>query len=168
MRAATRSSFSGVRPVSTVVAPSSASASAAASPMPLPAPVIQAIFPASLGMDVSPRCVLACAALNVFACARAREEAAMATVLTEQGEMTLSATNGLWLSADDAERATGWTLKPEGMCQDDVCVPLPVHEGASMWQRSGGCSADPWWAMRPATHGCLAPVPTSATPRLPG
>ena len=53
----------------------------------------------------------------------------MATVLTEQGEMTLSATNGLWLSADDAERATGWTLKPEGMCHDDVCVPLPVHDG---------------------------------------
>ena len=62
----------------------------------------------------------------------------MATVLTEQGEMTLAATNGLWLSADDAERATGWTLKPEGMCQDDICVPLPVHDGrvdvAAFWR----------------------------------
>ena len=62
----------------------------------------------------------------------------MATVLTEHGEMTLAATNGLWLSADDAERATGWTLKPEGMCQDDVCVPLPVHDGrvdvAAFWR----------------------------------
>jgi hypothetical protein len=62
----------------------------------------------------------------------------MATVLTEQGEMTLVATNGLWLSADAAERATGWTLKPEGMCQDDVCVPLPVRDGrldvAAFWR----------------------------------
>ena len=62
----------------------------------------------------------------------------MATVLSDQGEMTLAATNGLWLSADDAERATGWTLKPEGMCHDDVCVPLPVREGrvdvAAFWR----------------------------------
>ena len=62
----------------------------------------------------------------------------MATVLTEQGEMTVAATNGLWLSADDAECATGWTLKPEGMCRDDVCVPLPVHDGrvdvAAFWR----------------------------------
>jgi hypothetical protein len=62
----------------------------------------------------------------------------MATVLTEQGEMTLDATNGLWLSTSDAERVTGWTLKPEGMCQDDVCVPLPAHDGrvdvAAFWR----------------------------------
>jgi hypothetical protein len=81
---------------------------------------------------------LAHAALNVFACMRAREEAAMATVLTEQGEMTVAAANGLWLSAADAERATGWTLKPQGMCQDDVCVPLPVRDGlvdvAAFWR----------------------------------
>ena len=65
----------------------------------------------------------------------------MATVLTEQGEMTLAATNGLWLSGADAERATGWTLKPEGMCEDDVCVPLPVRDGridvAAFWQLLG-------------------------------
>ena len=64
----------------------------------------------------------------------------MATVLTEQGEMTVAATNGLWLSADDAERATGWTLKPEGMCQDDVCVPLPQSR-ARRPRRCGGVLA---------------------------
>jgi hypothetical protein len=44
----------------------------------------------------------------------------------------------LWLSGSDAERATGWTLKPEGMCRDDVCVPLPVRDGrvdvAAFWR----------------------------------
>ena len=65
----------------------------------------------------------------------------MATVLTEQGEVTLAETNGLWLSAEDAERATGWSLKPEGMCRDDLCVPARVHDGrvdlAAFWRRLG-------------------------------
>jgi hypothetical protein len=63
----------------------------------------------------------------------------MATVLTEHGEMTLAATDGLWLSTSDAERATGWTPKPEGMCQDEMCVPMPTREGrvdvAAFWRK---------------------------------
>ena len=65
----------------------------------------------------------------------------MTTVLTEQGDLTLAATDGLWLSAEDAERETGWTLKPEGMCQDDLCVPIQVRDRrvdvAAFWRRLG-------------------------------
>jgi hypothetical protein len=68
----------------------------------------------------------------------------MAIVLTDTGETTVTATNDLWLSADDAERATGWMLKPEGMCQAELCVPLPaaaVRDGridvAAFWQLLG-------------------------------
>jgi hypothetical protein len=73
----------------------------------------------------------------------------MATVLTETGEATVAATNGLWLTADDAARATGWTLKPEGMCQADLCVPLPVDA-----MRDGRIDVAAFWQLldRPVVH----------------
>jgi len=68
----------------------------------------------------------------------------MTTILTSSGEFTADATNGLWLAAADAARVTGWTLKPEGMCRDDQCVPLPsTATGAgrvdvnAFWRRLG-------------------------------
>jgi len=68
----------------------------------------------------------------------------MATILTEAGEQVVTAVDGLWLTAADAERVTGWTLKPEGMCRDDACVPLPASatqdgrvDVAAFWQRLG-------------------------------
>lgn len=65
----------------------------------------------------------------------------MTTVLTEQGDLTLAPTDGLWLSAQDAERVTGWTLKPEGMCQGDLCMPMPVRDRqvdlAAFWRLLG-------------------------------
>jgi hypothetical protein len=73
----------------------------------------------------------------------------MATVLTESPETTVAATNGLWLSADDAERATGWMLKPEGMCQAALCVPLPADA-----VRDGRVDAAAFWQLlgRPVAH----------------
>ena len=65
----------------------------------------------------------------------------MPTILTDAGELAVAATDGLWLSTEDAERATGWTLKPEGMCRDDLCVPMPVQDGridaAAFWRHLG-------------------------------
>lgn len=51
----------------------------------------------------------------------------MITVLTETTQLQCDATPGdaLWLSAEDAAAATGWQLKPEGLCKDDVCTPVP-------------------------------------------
>ena len=48
----------------------------------------------------------------------------MAIVLSDTGENQVTAINGLCVSPVDAERVTGWTLKPEGMCRDEICVPL--------------------------------------------
>ncbi len=30
----------------------------------------------------------------------------------------------LWIPLDELEQATGWTAKPEGMCREEVCVPM--------------------------------------------
>ena len=49
----------------------------------------------------------------------------MTTVLVDAGDFTVNAAEGLLLTSDDAERISGWTLKPEGMCRDMVCAPLP-------------------------------------------
>jgi hypothetical protein len=48
----------------------------------------------------------------------------MVAVLTDWGEFTVAASGGLRVSPTDAETISGWTLKPEGMCRDDLCVPL--------------------------------------------
>jgi hypothetical protein len=45
----------------------------------------------------------------------------------------VAAGDDLWLSAGTLAAATGWDLKPEGLCRDDVC--LPAAPGTSL--RSG-------------------------------
>jgi hypothetical protein len=65
----------------------------------------------------------------------------MAIVLSDAGEATVDAADGLWLTGPDAERAICWALKPEGMCRDDLCVPTPMREGrvdvAAFWSSLG-------------------------------
>ena len=55
----------------------------------------------------------------------------MPTLLTDQGVRKVPsgrvAGDDLWLSARDVESATGWSLKPEGLCKGDTCVPVPPH-----------------------------------------
>lgn len=38
----------------------------------------------------------------------------------------------LWLSAADLERASGWTLKPEGFCKGETCVPVAPGRAAEL------------------------------------
>jgi hypothetical protein len=51
----------------------------------------------------------------------------MTTILTPTEEHAVATRDGLWMSAADAERVTGWALKPQGMCRGDLCVPLPAQ-----------------------------------------
>ncbi len=69
----------------------------------------------------------------------------MTTILTPTDEYSVAARDGLWMSAKDAEKVTGWTLKPEGMCRAELCVPLPGAavkgkdvDVAAFWTKLGG------------------------------
>ena len=73
----------------------------------------------------------------------------MATVLSDTGEFSVNAANGLCVTAADAQRATGWTLKPEGMCRGDICVPLRLK-----MMRDGRIDLAAFWRLlgNPVVH----------------
>jgi hypothetical protein len=69
----------------------------------------------------------------------------MTKILTPTDEFEIKTHDGLWMSAADAERVTGWTLKPEGMCRAEACVPLPADavkgkdvDVEAFWTKLGG------------------------------
>jgi hypothetical protein len=33
----------------------------------------------------------------------------------------------LWLTLAELKSVSGWELKPEGVCKDEICVPVPEH-----------------------------------------
>jgi hypothetical protein len=43
----------------------------------------------------------------------------------------------LWIPLDELERSTGWTAKPEGVCRDEVCVPVPASRKADWLDGEG-------------------------------
>ena len=68
----------------------------------------------------------------------------MAEILTDWGEFKVSAEPGLRVLPADAEKVSGWILKPEGMCRDELCVPLSADarrggkiDLAAFWQTLG-------------------------------
>jgi len=72
----------------------------------------------------------------------------MTTVLYAQSELTCGSARAdgddLWLSPTDLEAATGWFMKPEGLCKDSVCVPIPPAR-AERFARDGMINVAEAW-----------------------
>jgi hypothetical protein len=51
--------------------------------------------------------------------------------------VALEASPDLWVTIADLTRVTGFVLKPEGVCRDEVCFPLPkARKGEFLTKRS--------------------------------
>ena len=72
----------------------------------------------------------------------------MATILTEAGATDVAgaeaADESLWLPIEDVTRATGWTMKPEGLCRGEVCVPVPKDRN-DQFVREGAVNVAEFW-----------------------
>lgn len=69
----------------------------------------------------------------------------MTRILTPTDEHDVKTRDGLWMTAVDAGRITGWTLKPEGMCRAELCVAMPASavkgdevDVVAFWTKLGG------------------------------
>ena len=87
----------------------------------------------------------------------------MTTVLTESGEFNAAEAevegDALWLSAGEAEAATGWVAKMEGLCRGEVCVPLPAGREREFVRGSRVNVAALWRHLgRPVAHSERGPV----------
>ncbi|MFT7652130.1 MAG: hypothetical protein ACI9ON_000461 [Limisphaerales bacterium] len=60
-----------------------------------------------------------------------------ATILNQDGAVeltsTLPAPNSLWVTKQDLPRISGFELKPEGACLDEICVPIRQNEDSNIF-----------------------------------
>lgn len=72
----------------------------------------------------------------------------MTTIITQNDVTEIPSEGGsitaLWLGAGDIEGATGWALKPEGLCKGDQCVPIPPGREAE-FLRGDQINAAAFW-----------------------
>src|SRR5712691_11866667 len=50
------------------------------------------------------------------------------------------ASNDLWITTTDLTRATRFVIKPQGVCRDELCFPLPKSRKAEFVSKRDGTS----------------------------
>jgi len=54
-----------------------------------------------------------------------------------QVSINAESSNDLWITSADLKRATGFVIKPQGVCRDELCFPLPKSRKASFVKKQG-------------------------------
>jgi hypothetical protein len=76
---------------------------------------------------------------------KSTELSAPAPVLQSAGAPATDS-HDLWLTLDDLTRATGFELKPQGMCRKELCFPLPsARRSEFLITRGSGASKVQWF-----------------------
>jgi hypothetical protein len=59
----------------------------------------------------------------------------------------------LWITGYDLERATGWALKPEGLCREDACSIVTPADRERLVEGEAVCASGLWETLgRPVLH----------------
>jgi hypothetical protein len=56
---------------------------------------------------------------------------------TEVAASPIAAGNDLWVTLADLKRATGFVIKPQGVCRDELCFPIPKARKAAFLSKQG-------------------------------
>lgn len=86
----------------------------------------------------------ACTFLLVLSmvCVSARGGQAKATIIYDDRASEIVAANEgsgqLWITAVDLKHTTGFELKPQGVCRDELCFPVPKSRSREFVQKNAG------------------------------
>src|ERR1700730_15342933 len=59
------------------------------------------------------------------------------TAATDEGTALSGPSSDLWITTSDLTRATRFVIKPQGVCRDELCFPLPKSRKADFVSRNG-------------------------------
>jgi AhpC/TSA family len=82
--------------------------------------------------------------LPLMACTLARGKETYATIIYEDRASKISGANEeggqLWITTADLAEATGFALKPQGICRNELCFPMPKDREQEFVRKNGGRS----------------------------
>jgi hypothetical protein len=83
-----------------------------------------------------------CMLFLLMACVSARSEESHATIIYDDRATEISTADvdagRLWITTVDLKRATGFELKPQGVCRNELCFPLPKSREQEFVRKNSG------------------------------
>ena len=85
--------------------------------------------------------IWACTVVLLMTCVSARGHETRITIIYDDKSSEISDANlnegQLWITTADLKRATQFEVKPQGVCRNELCFPLPKSEETQFVQKNG-------------------------------